>query len=414
MTMCSSLRIVSKVYTYLLINLPLETKNELNDDDPEGFQGIKVVQGFETASLDLLRYLKESVSAGSVQYPDYFEALIAATDMMIKHTGSKKYDRKIILFTDASAPLDIQGIEEIKAELDSHQIILQVIGFPLKEMEANVQRARNALKFMAEDSGGSVITIDYALDILSQFRSKSTRIMTSFRGNLEIGSSLQIPIYLYAKSNERKLPSAKKAAPEPTTDSSNAKTTNEVEMCISHVLMDESNTTVDAGDIVKVYRYGKTLIPFDSITSSSVEIDCTKSLKVISFVPAASIKREMSMGGVSVIVADSSSGGGGDSVDVALSAFIQAMYQKDLWAIARYVRASNSSPKLVCLSPKIREGYECLVMSILPFAEDVRNFGFSQLSPSSRNASLLDTFIDNMDLCSFLGTDDDNCENDEL
>ena len=47
---------------------------------------------------------------------------------------------------------------------------------------------------------------------------------------------------------------------------------------------------------------------------------------------------------------------------VALSAFINGMYELNTVAIVRYCRAKNAAPKLGFLSPHIKQDYEVIIV----------------------------------------------------
>lgn len=65
------------------------------------------------------------------------------------------------------------------------------------------------------------------------------------------------------------------------------------------------------------------------------------------------------------------------------------------------MNTAKYGPKLCVLTPHIRVGYECLFMTTLPFADDLRQYGFASLSKKSATQAQLDAtdaFIAAMDL----------------
>ncbi len=81
------------------------------------------------------------------------------------------------------------------------------------------------------------------------------------------------------------------------------------------------------------------------------------------------------MGDTCVTVARSFS----EEDELALSALINALYDTESYAVARYVQKRNKAPQLLLLMPGIELEYECLYDVPLPFAEDVRTYQFPPL-----------------------------------
>ena len=100
-----------------------------------------------------------------------------------------------------------------------------------------------------------------------------------------------------------------------------------------------------------------------------------------------------------------------ESASVALSAFIQGLFEKESVALARYVRCANANPKLVALIPHIKSNYFCLHLAHLPFAEDVRRYMFPSLEKAKQKVTkemktAVDSFIDSHDLMTAVQDDD--------
>jgi ATP-dependent DNA helicase 2 subunit 2 len=153
---------------------------------------------------------------------------------------------------------------------------------------------------------------------------------------------------LYTRTSERKLPSAKKAS---------KLTGDDITRNPSYYKLNETTETIEKENLVKAFAYGKTLIPFSSVDEEQISLKTEKSLQIIGFVPSHSIDRACFMSNSTTVLSTSES-------QIALSAFIHAMYEKNCYALGRYCRTDNSNPKLVVLIPHIKSNYECLYMNV--------------------------------------------------
>lgn len=126
------------------------------------------------------------------------------------------------------------------------------------------------------------------------------------------------------------------------------------------------------------------------------------------------------MGEAGVIVA----GKFDEKAEVALSSLINALYELESYAVARFVAKDGANPVLILLipSPKLEGDAECLYDIPLPFAEDVRAYQFPPLDkvvtvngtvltkhrllPDDKLKDAMSDYVDAMDLSTF-GRDDD-------
>jgi ATP-dependent DNA helicase 2 subunit 2 len=102
---------------------------------------------------------------------------------------------------------------------------------------------------------------------------------------------------------------------------------------------------------------------------------------------------------------------------MALSSVVHAMLETNSYAVARLVRKQDDKPVMLLLAPSVEPGYECLVDSELPFAEDMRYFNFPPLDrvitvsgkqilehrnlPSKELMKSMSDYVDAMDLSDF-------------
>lgn len=169
----------------------------------------------------------------------------------------------------------------------------------------------------------------------------------------------------------------------------------------SYHLNDEDDTEVDKENVAQGYRYGKTLVPLTRIDKDSMKLPTERCLSVLCFASNENIQRYQYSGENVVAFVPQP---GDQHAAVALSAFINGMYELNTVAIVRYCRAKNAPPKLGFLAPHIKQDYECLLFTALPFAEDLHQFSFAPLDankkwkPTGEQEDAIDNLITVMDL----------------
>lgn len=65
---------------------------------------------------------------------------------------------------------------------------------------------------MADKTGGHILSVNTAIEVLSAFRSRHVNSVTKFRGDLNIGGIAKIPVWAYSRTAEAKLPTLKKSS----------------------------------------------------------------------------------------------------------------------------------------------------------------------------------------------------------
>ena len=138
-------------------------------------------------------------------------------------------------------------------------------------------------------------------------------------------------------------------------------------------------TPVDSENQIKGYYYGNKIVPVpDEITNEMKVID-DKCLKLLGFTEKKNVPRHHFMSGVDVVFPAPD-----EKNILAFNSIVQSMIETDKLGIARHVVRNNSSPKLVALIPKYSEskGYVLYICQI-PTAEDIREYNFGSLEPST-------------------------------
>jgi len=143
-------------------------------------------------------------------------------------------------------------------------------------------------------ANGEVWSGDEALDILNEFRTKDIRSTTLIRGPLTLGNppnSLEMTCWVYTKTKELTLPSAKKysAVSEAAAGNDDEKTfavdMERVYTIKMNTKEGEKDVEVGSENLVKGYRYGKSIVPFSNIDEEQLALQNEKGLTILYFFP---------------------------------------------------------------------------------------------------------------------------------
>lgn len=384
-----------------------QTENSLwqPDGSEEEYAHITVARPFDMARYELIRYLQEGLPLGAENQPpaDPVDAIVVAADLLITLTQGKAYGvRRIVYFSgfEGSGPVEA-GVEEIVERLKAAGITLDLIRVRSGEDSSEEPEALRFLgERLVEPLDGAVYGIDEALGMLAEFAAKRSRQVASFKGTLDLAhpdegagedatKGLRIPVSIYARTAASKLPSAHKA----TAEGKGA-----VERSLSYRRAEgeepeERTATVPREALIKAYRYGRTLVPFTQIDEGAMGYRAGKTLSLLGFVPAASIDRAAFLSPAWMVVSEA----GNAPARTALAAMVQACWEREAAGLARYVRAANSSPRLVALLPIMEsDAPASFLMVALPFAEDLRRFTFPSLQALPRALQPTEPQVDAM------------------
>ncbi|XP_068705465.1 X-ray repair cross-complementing protein 5-like [Montipora foliosa] len=402
-----------------------ETSNRLNDKEG-GYENISVVRHLALPDLEMLRFVHSQITPGNVE-TDFIDAIVVGMDLL-REESKGKFERKIYMFSDVGSPFGNDQLEAIIEGLKSLEIQLTLIGPDMygdgsaddndddDDDDANVRRpstsvshrkektpqqiaGENCMRQMLEAVDGETYSFCHVLPMLSYFQTRSIKQTTVFRGPLEIGTQLKINVYGYNRVREEKLASWKKLSA--ISQTSPNPDTMEVQMQRSYHLNDDDDTEVEKENVAQGYRYGKTLVPLTKIDKDSMKLPTERCLSVVCFTPSENVQRYQYIGDNVIAFVPQP---GDQHAALGLSAFINAMYELGTVAIVRYCRAKNAAPKLGFLAPHIKQNYECLLFTALPFSEDIRHFSFASLEvkktwvPSGEQKDAVDNLITSMDL----------------
>ncbi|RHZ08766.1 hypothetical protein DYB26_014669, partial [Aphanomyces astaci] len=108
------------------------TDNQLNADDDNSYKHVTVVSSVAPVTIDLAKQVL-AMEAASVETPaDVLDGIIVALDLMIRRTDNKKYDKRLVVITDAATrinnPSDMEVVCTMIQNLDVH---LQIMCVPI-------------------------------------------------------------------------------------------------------------------------------------------------------------------------------------------------------------------------------------------------------------------------------------------
>ena len=269
------------------------------------------------------------------------------------------------------------------------------------EDELDVKKRNEALLLhIANEINGVVLSLPKALEEMSQLRAPGVLQRPVFQGLFEVTEEMQFRVKVFLKTKRQAFPTMKKVSlvaqkmEDPDTD--------EVEMDRTYCSIEDLDTPINKADIVKGYKYGRSLVPITKIDESVLKYSCVKCLQLIGFTKASNVSRHHYLGSTEVVSPLS----GDEKAIVAMSALVRAMVETESIGIARYCPRADSV-KIVALVPHVSADQEDLYLHQLPFADDLRHFPFPPLDPKRARSSIVptqdqlsavDDLIDQLDL----------------
>ncbi|EGZ16264.1 hypothetical protein PHYSODRAFT_316299 [Phytophthora sojae] len=411
-----------------------DTDNQLNEEQGESeYRNVQVVNSIDSPTLHMIKRLRELKPSRSEDTKvDILDGLIVALDLLFRRTDGKKYDKRLMVITDAAAKIaDAGDLESVVTMIQNMEVKLQVIGLdfqhttikPQKDKEgdeempeANVKdepdaggapgperiKAENEkmLVSIANEVGGEVCSVSKRMHLLAQGMKKTVALTTKFRGPLEFGDALGIPVYCYLKTKTATLPTLSKES----QSSYEKEAAGKVKLDRRYTSPQNIDEEVPPDQQVKAYRYGAEKVPFASADVEFFKFQTEKSLKVLGFLDKAQINHAKFVAGTDIFVAEP----GKPHAATCFAALIDAMVELDQVIVARFVARKNAAPKIVALIPHAPssgqgENYYAMWSQQLPYEEDVRNYEFAPLksrkyTPTDGQQALADKLVDSLSI----------------
>ncbi|RPD59404.1 SPOC domain-like protein [Lentinus tigrinus ALCF2SS1-7] len=443
-----------------------ETKNVINEQHG-GYEN--VVEYIPIAQPNAGTLAKLAKLVPSTVHGEPIDALIVGIETQDRFLGNKKtWTRKMVLLTDGENPMEVEDWEATAKKMNELDISLAVVGvdFDDEELPFHEENKSNIKKeneefyhtFTSLLENGVVGNCDFALQEISRpdVRTvKSTMMPTILRlGDTQTRDEEAIELVVktskctalarpksWKRFARRQLTEKEKAEAakmakmdvdeekltfaqlrmrtEYYIDSDKNKeerapsvdgdgTDDEEERQRAKEEAEKHYTKVEKEELVRGYKYGASFAPAPE--GGFPKLQTRKGMDICGFFNRKNFRRELSMGEVYYVWADPAN----PMSQVALSSIVQAMYEKGVIAISRWVSRDNMDPKMGVLYPTVFKDVDCFLWVQMPFAEDVRNFPFASLEtlvnkkgeivtdhpylPTKEQLNAMEEFVDAMDL----------------
>lgn len=450
-----------------------DKEDDMEDDEEEDDDGINVrypnisEMGGDGITTDVSRptpeilcrihKLKATTNSRGLR-GDFCDGIIMAADSLYQRTASKKYQRRIVLITDAEHRVEVDH-QQLLLVLDSLRAMecrLEVIGFDF-EQQAEYDFAASAatakVKQEEVDAKDEIVDDDSATDVSSNASEGNEdnkkekedaddeeirllvkrqneqllisltektggyvmaakelqailqkvvghRISKSTRSKfiLKIAPGLEFDArFSKLLSRASKPPLAKQVAM--TDEQGRARInalgeemTEPYQTILSH--WDPENEEEEVTEIAKAYKYGSDIIPMGGFDQSGLITISEVKMVILCYLPLHKVPPELRIGPPYAI-------SGADSLRTcaAISAMATALRQKELVAIATFVKRKNTDPILVGIFP-LKEGDKSthLVFLQLPFQDDIPTRILPSFEPSkdATKENVCDDLIDSL------------------
>ncbi|KAG1889229.1 SPOC domain-like protein [Suillus subluteus] len=402
-----------------------------------------------STTLAKLDTLQPSENSG-----DPIDALIVGIETQDIYLNKKRtWTRKIVIVTDGQSPMEIEDWEATVKKMNALAISLTVIGvdfdddeFPFHEEDKSTIKVENEAfyhKLTSSVDDGLVGTCVFALQEIARpdmKQTKSALMGTVLRlGDVDVRPEEAIEILVKASKctalarpkSWKKFGRREKTDEQMQVDEEEEKTVFAQLKMRSEYYIDrstqdgEEQDKMDTGSddeedkdknlekvekeqLIRGFKYGSTYAPCPD--GQFRRLNTRKGIDICGFFHAKNFRRELAMGEVQYVWADP----GAPQQQVALSSIVQAMYEKGVLAIARWVSKDGMDPKMGVLEARVDPNIDYLLWVQMPFADDVRKYTFASLEnlvskngesitkhpylPTEDQLEAMGKFIDSMDI----------------
>ncbi|KAJ0964159.1 hypothetical protein J5N97_029281 [Dioscorea zingiberensis] len=389
-----------------------ETNNEL-EKEVGGYEHVFVLRDIKVVdgdTVEVLHNLPRGTSPG-----DFMDAIVVGMDMLIKKFGQTNKGKQCLsLVTNAQYPIKdpsegtkVDQVDMISSQMKAHGVKLDCILIrenPIGSAEQSVINENELLlNQFSKKAISKIVHVDSPLALLGALRTRSISPVTVFRGDLELGSTMKIKVWVYKKTSEEKFPTLKKYSDKAPPSDKFA--THEVKVDYEYKSVEDPDKVVPPEQRIKGYRYGPQVVPISSAEWEAVQFKPDKGIKLLGFTDSCNIMRHYYMRDVYIFIPEP----GNRKAIAAVSAIARAMKELNKVAILRCVwRQGQGSVVVGVLTPNISctdNIPDSFYFNVLPFAEDVREFQFPSFSkfpaawlPNALQQEAADSFVRRLDL----------------
>ncbi|KAL6768217.1 KU80 [Auxenochlorella protothecoides x Auxenochlorella symbiontica] len=371
------------------------TSNELHDEaasagDPTQYLHISVVHALQQPGLSMLRSLRQ-VPRGDGE-SDFVDALTVALDSLYKAVALRdelqgpRVAKRIVLLSQLATQIKPDPGNAFKDTL-VRKLAQQGVTLDLVCLHPYlaVPGTRAQLQYILDNSPHTLREVHDAAELAGAFKSREVTATAFYSGPFTISEDFEFKVKVAKKTNQEKLPSLGKESPFDSTDPA---ASHGLTLAREYRVAEEGDAGEEVAqeERVKVYRYGKQLVPVSSEEERYLKYAVSRGLSLLGFVDAASIPRHHYMKECWVVVADKAS----PTALAALAALAAAAHKRDQVAIVRYVPRAGGAIHVCAAAPvpAARATPAHLLLNVLPFAEDVRDFRFPGFDRPERKPGL--------------------------
>jgi hypothetical protein len=385
---------------------------------------VSTVQELDLPSADTCAALEVAARAPAGPEASLADACAVALDVLRARTGKGKWRRSMLLVTAAGRGADGRGAAGRSADGDANGDNVGNVGNVARALsEAGVElraivlgprpseaaraedglaaaaaRRRGSLRRFVGECGGSVCHAIDAAAVASACCPRDAASTTVFRGALQIGALVRVPVWCFNLVAERRPKTLRKRSAAALAADPDAAA--RVRMERTYATVARPDAPVPPEDRVSAFRYGKELVPLSGVDEAALRWTCDACLRVLGFVERERVPRHLAVGPAVAVEPDPRFvGGPTGGPAVALGALRVALREERRAAVVRFVRRANQPPQLGCLLPAGRGGGGGLTFVPLPVADDLREYVFAELPlVTSAQRAAADAVVSALDL----------------
>jgi ATP-dependent DNA helicase 2 subunit 2 len=357
---------------------------------------------------------------------DFIDALTVAADVLLAKTAGRKYTRAIYFITDARhTVVHKTDLETLYSALAHDSVALVVVGLNFYGSDIGLLNKADGCSLIAQESSwdtwsvkrqneeilrglcaalgtpSRVVSLADAASSLSMPRCRRVQQKPIIRVPLRIGD-IRIATQLFTLSQEERLPALQRC----TRDGVAVKRAVHYETLTLDSNGHEERHDVREEDVATVFFFGTDAIACNADERKAMQVEGPAALDTVAFVKESEVAPYVLMGGTRVLLPFAGDGDG----QRGYNALVEAMETTQSAMLVRLVVKSDAAPSLcACFAHRCGadDGEEneccglprCLVVAPLPFAEDVRDYEFSEypeLYFTSAEEQMMDDLIDGL------------------
>ncbi|XP_039275760.1 X-ray repair cross-complementing protein 5-like [Nilaparvata lugens] len=350
------------------------------------------------ASWDLVTAVSGLSINHRVTNSDWCDALVVAMQCLKEKMDDTKNMKKVnhittaklVMLSSFSQDVDDSCMDSVVSAIINTD--MEVIFIAPDEVAERIEEdstgktlshGENALRKVIEKTG-TMVAVSEAVTKLSHFSRKKTSRMR-WISEISIGSKISIPINGYKIMNEPLLKKEKRCLADGAL----------VKADFSYV---HGADEVPREDIINGYVYADVIVPLSKLDREAMTYrPGAKGLSILGFVKKSAVKQHHWTGKSAFYVIGALNDASAES---AMAAFVRALSDMGMVAIARKVYSQDRGLKVGALYPKPSANPPALIFIELPYSNEIRALQFPSLKKTKvteEQYAVIDKLIDSMD-----------------